>query len=160
MYIMEHWNQVRFIYNTNKLLFKIDISAMVSIFIPQRYYCFITGYILQSFPLFKVNLTFEDPSIERDQIKLDFYTEHSEWHLKSAEGVRSSKEYDCCPGVWYSKLQFYSESQSLISIMFLLIHKIKSGIMVWGCLDKNIKPLPLSISVNLNLATHYFISYM
>ncbi len=32
---MEHCNQVRFIYNTNKLLFKIEISAMVSIFIPQ-----------------------------------------------------------------------------------------------------------------------------
>ncbi len=35
MYTMEHCNQVRIIYNTNKLLFKIEISAMVSIFIPQ-----------------------------------------------------------------------------------------------------------------------------
>ncbi len=35
MYIMEYCNQVRFIYNTNKLLLKIEISAMVSIFIPQ-----------------------------------------------------------------------------------------------------------------------------
>ena len=37
MYIMEHCNQVRIIYNTNKLLFKIEISAMISIFIPQPY---------------------------------------------------------------------------------------------------------------------------
>ncbi len=37
MYVMEHCNQVMIIYNTNKLLFKIEISAMVSIFIPQPY---------------------------------------------------------------------------------------------------------------------------
>ena len=32
---MEHCNQIRLIYNTNKLLFKIEISAMVSLFMPQ-----------------------------------------------------------------------------------------------------------------------------
>ncbi len=35
MCIMAHCNQIRLIYNTNKLLFKIEISAMVSLFIPQ-----------------------------------------------------------------------------------------------------------------------------
>ena len=36
--IMAHCNQVRFIYNTNKLLSKIRISAMVSFFMPQPLY--------------------------------------------------------------------------------------------------------------------------
>ncbi len=35
MCFMAHCNQVRFIYNTNKLLFKIEISAMVSVSMPQ-----------------------------------------------------------------------------------------------------------------------------
>ncbi len=37
MCIMADCNQIRLIYNTNKLLFKIEISAMVSLFMPQPY---------------------------------------------------------------------------------------------------------------------------
>ncbi len=35
--IMAHCNQIRLIHNTNKLLFKIEISAMVSLFMPQPF---------------------------------------------------------------------------------------------------------------------------
>ncbi len=51
MYFMEHCYLVRLIYNTNKLLFNIEISAMVSIFIPEPYRLLLNK---QSFNLYQL----------------------------------------------------------------------------------------------------------
>ncbi len=42
--MMAHCNQIRLIYNTDKLLFKIEISAMVSLFMPQPFRLFFLPY--------------------------------------------------------------------------------------------------------------------